>query len=93
MDGTDDYWNWSSLREIDQSAGLAKGSAFRAFKRLLLELREHRDFVVLNAETDDRLVERWRAADRLYRGSLHPVLLAPAAAARVAASLTAAKDR
>lgn len=91
--GTSDYWGWSSLREIDRAAGRAKGSAFRTFKRRLPELVEGRDFVVLDHRRNDGIAARWQAADRLYRGSINPVLLAPATAARVAAAVIAEDAR
>ncbi len=90
MTGTDDYAGWLSMRDLDLAAGQPKGAAFRAFKALLGSLEEGRDFVVLDLETAQALVATLIAQGRLYRGSVHPVLLAPAAAARVQAALTAA---
>jgi hypothetical protein len=74
---------WSSLREIDEAAGAPKGSAFRAFKRLLPELVEGRDFLVAAAATHADLRARLLSSGRVYRNSVNPVLLAPAAAGRV----------
>jgi len=75
--GSDDYSGWLSLREIDAGLGLDKGSAFRAFKRLLPQLLEGRDFVVLDHQHHGALAAKLHAAGRLYRSSLNPVLLRP----------------
>jgi hypothetical protein len=83
----DDYPGWLSLREIDAAHGREKGTAFRAFKRLLPQLQEGRDFVVLDHRSEAVLAAKLHAAGRIYRGSVNPVLLAPAAAARVALAL------
>lgn len=78
-----DYPNWLTLRELDQQVGLPKGSAFRCFKRNIPTLTEGRDFVVLDHQQASGLAARLHAANRLYRNSIHPVLLAPAAATRL----------
>jgi hypothetical protein len=85
--GSEDYSGWLSLREIDGAAGLGKGSAFRAFKHLLPQLNEGRDFLVLNHQSHGALSARLHAAGRLYRSSVNPVLLSPEAADRVRAAL------
>lgn len=87
MTGTDDYADWLSMRELDTAAGLPKGAAFRAFKALLGGLEEGRDFVVIDHQTAQALAATLIAQDRLYRGSVKPVLLAPAAAAQVRAAM------
>ena len=93
MSGTDDYAGWRTMRELDEAAGLTKGAAFRAFKALLGDLVEGRDFVVLDHQTAQALAARLIAEDRLYRSSVNPVLLAPLAAARVQATMVALTDR
>lgn len=75
-----DYSGWLSLRELDAELGLDKGSSFRAFKRLLPQLVEERDFVVLDHQRHAATAAALHAAGRLYRSSVNPVLLAPAAA-------------
>lgn len=85
-----DYSDWRSLRELDLEAGLPKGSAFRAFKARLGTLQEGRDFIVLDHQTHAALASALHAQGRLYRSSVHPVLLAPAAAAALAAALRGA---
>jgi hypothetical protein len=87
--GTDDYWSWSSLREIDEASGVDKGTAFRAFKRLLPFLVEGSDFVVLDRRSHDGLAARWQAAGRLYRSSVNPVLLRPPVAEQLSTELQA----
>ena len=75
------------MRELDTAAGRPKGAAFRAFKALLGGFAEGRDFIVLDHRTTQALAARLIAQGRLYRGSVNPVLLAPAAAARVLAAM------
>jgi hypothetical protein len=77
--------DWVSLRELDERLGLAKGAAFRAFKRA--GLTEGRDFRVLDATRDAAEIAQLRARDRIWRSSVNVVLLSPRAAARVAAAL------
>lgn len=89
----DDYSGWRSLRELDECAGLAKGSAFRAFKAALAQLDEGRDFIVLDHQTHAALASTLHAQGRLYRSSVHPVLLAPAAARQLAQQLTMTSKR
>ena len=86
----DPHADWCSLRQLDEEAGLPKGSAFRAFKRCVAELQEGSDFLVLDHNTHAGLAGRLHAENRLYRSSVHPVLLAPHAAARVREILAAA---
>lgn len=81
--GTTDYQGWLSLRELDAELELGKGSSFRAFKRLLPQLREEQDFVVLDHRRHAALAASLHAAGRLYRSSVNPVLLAPPAAAQL----------
>ncbi|MBL6751588.1 MAG: hypothetical protein ISP90_13765 [Nevskia sp.] len=78
-----DFAGWVTLREIDAAQALPKGSAFRAFKRLLPELSEGPDFIVAGPPPYAALRAALAAAGRIYRGSVHPVLLSPAAAARL----------
>ncbi len=89
--GSGDYSGWLSLRELDTELGLDKGASFRAFKRLLPRLVEGRDFVVLDHRQYGALAAQLHAAGRLYRSSVNPVLLAPAAAALVRESLSGAQ--
>ena len=85
--GSDDYAAWFSLRELDTELRLEKGGSFRAFKRLLPQLQEGRDFVVLDHQHHSTLAAQLHAAGRLYRSSVNPVLLAPGAAALLRQSL------
>lgn len=87
----DDYSTWRSLRELDEQAGLPKGSAFRAFKRCLPQLHEGRDFIVLDHQTQATLAARLHGEARLYRTSIHPVLLAPTAAETIRQALREAR--
>lgn len=83
------YAGWLSLRELDHAAGLPKGSAFRAFKQLLPELVEERDFVVVDHARHAALGAALHAAQRVYRSSVNPLLLSPATAAALGATLQA----
>ena len=74
------YPGWLSLRELDRELGLDKGASFRAFKRLLPQLVEQHDFVVLDHQRHAATAAALHAAGRLYRSSVNPVLLAPGAA-------------
>lgn len=71
----------TTFRELDQSFGLPKGSAFRAFKRLALT--EGRDFRLLRAGPDSDEIEALRRAGRIYAASVNVVLLTPAATDRL----------
>lgn len=79
--------DWYTMQDLDTAAGRAKGTAFRTFKRLRDGLAEGRDFVVLEHYREDPLGARLLAAERIYPSSVHPVLLAPAAAREVLARL------
>lgn len=70
----DDY---RSIRELDETLGMPKGTAFRLFKRNLESLNENEDFVVLYADSDAEVIARLKAADRLYSQSRNVVLLSP----------------
>lgn len=73
---------WVTLRELDARLGLAKGAAFRAFKRSAFA--EGADFRVLDATSQASEIDALRRAGRIYRGSVNVVLLSPAAAERLA---------
>ncbi len=90
MTGTSDYSGWLSMRELDEAAGLPKGSAFRAFKSLAGDLAEGPDYVVLDHRTAEGLAASMTVEGRLYRSSIAPVLLSAATAARVRSAMTAA---
>lgn len=87
--GTSDYSGWLSMRELDEAAGLPKGSAFRAFKALAGDLAEGTDYVVLDHRTAEGLAASKTVQGRLYRSSIAPVLLSAAAAARVRSAMAA----
>lgn len=76
-----------SFRELDECSGRIKGSAFRAFKRIEAELLEGRDFRLLRQGTDDAEIALLRQQNRIYRSSVHIVLLSEAAATRVLKTL------
>jgi len=72
-----------TFRELDQRLGTVKGTAFRAFKRLLGELREGSDFLRLDAVADaDQIAELHKLA-RIYPSSVNVVLLFGSACHRV----------
>ena len=71
------YQDWLTLREIDQQRQQSKGTAFRQFKALAPQLREARDYLVLNPEQHRDSIEQLRSAQRIYAGSVHAILLSP----------------
>ena len=78
---------WRTLKELDADAGLPKGSAFRAFKRLEPDLREGDDFRVLRPGADDAEIAALRGAGRLYGASRVAILLEVETARAVRAAL------
>lgn len=70
-----------TLREIDESLGWTKGSAFRCFKRLAETAREGQDYWVFAPQTPEFTALR----ARLYPGSQRAILLSPNLAAQLAA--------
>ncbi|HEX4895529.1 MAG TPA: hypothetical protein VFV11_04285 [Solimonas sp.] len=80
------YHGWQTLRELDLRLGAAKGTAFRAFRRLESRYAEGSDYVLLDASHSPELLAALRAADRLYRSSPRPLLLSPALADAVLAA-------
>jgi len=64
-----------SFRELDEQAGVPKGSAFRLFKRLEPQLQEGRDFRLLYPGSDDTEIAGLRQQQRIYASSVNVVLL------------------
>mgnify|MGYP001552049369 FL=1 len=69
--------------ELDQRWQARKGTAFRAFKRALPELREGVDFRCLQSRRHAAEIAALRAAGRLYASSVNAVLLSPTGVARL----------
>lgn len=67
-----------SFKEIDRLHQCAKGTAFRAFKRLGRRLTEGEHFCYLNAETHAAEIEALRQASRIYTSTVNAVLLTKA---------------
>jgi len=80
----DEFW---TFKDIDTHHGCGKGTAFRAFKGLLAELREGEDFHYLGADDHGAQIQRLRAAGRLYASTVNAVLLTPAGYRRLAGRL------
>lgn len=76
-----------TFRELDAEHGLAKGSAFKAFKALAAELVEGVDFHCCDRR--DTAADWQRLASRVYPGTSNAVLLGPRARAAIAALLQA----
>lgn len=74
---------WATLRDLDQAAGMPKGTAFRAFKQLESSWREGADYRVLRPGRDDAELLALRGSRRLYAASRVGVLLSPGAATAV----------
>jgi hypothetical protein len=85
------FGEWRTLRELDAQAGVAKGTAFRAFKRLSPDWAEARDYRVLSPDTQSGAIEALRAAGRLYGASRVAILLSPGAAQQVAQFIASRK--
>ena len=75
---------WRTLRELDAQAGVPKGTAFRAFKRLSPRWAEGRDYRVLSPAEDAAAIEALRAERRLYAASRVAILVSADAARRIA---------
>lgn len=76
-----------TFAELDRAAGLAKGSAFRAFKSVLPALTEGRDFHCCDCRTDDDCCADWIASGRFYRGTVNAVLLTDSGVRAVTSAL------
>ena len=79
-----------TLRQIDQMNAVAKGTAFRAFKRAEPTLEEGVDYFVLDihapgGEAAESLLQRLNAAGALYPSSRVAVLISEKAYARMQA--------
>lgn len=81
-----------SFRELDEQSGRAKGSAFRAFKRLEPTLRVGRDFRLLRADTDAAEIDTLRLHKRIYPNSINIVLLDDGVAERLLKHLRGTPD-
>ena len=77
-----------SFREIDESLGLAKGHAFRAFKQLVGAWTEGVEFVCCDQREHPAAHALLAQRGRLYPGTVNAVLLAPSARAAIIALLT-----
>ena len=69
---------WRTLRELDESAGTPKGTAFRAFKRIEPTLREPLDYRLLRSGDAAAQIGELRGSGRIYDSSRNVVLLSPA---------------
>lgn len=79
--------NCYSFKQLDTAAGAAKGTAFRAFKRLLPELAEGEDYLYLDAEVERETLANLRAQGAIYHSSHHVVLLTERGRQRLIAAL------
>ncbi len=64
-----------TLRQVDRLNGVAKGTSFRAFKRVRDQLIEERDFFRLDASEHGRYIEALRRQGLIYESTIHCVLL------------------
>lgn len=67
-----------SLKEIDESRGQRKGTAFRAFKQVKESFDEGHDFYYLHSVQDAEEIEILRAAGRIYQTTVNAILLTEA---------------
>jgi BolA protein len=82
-----------TFRLLDQHYGLPKGSAFRAFKRVLPGLAEGIDFERLDALDAAARIGELKRRERVYRTSRHVVLLSAAARTAVERELRSSTGR
>ena len=75
--------DWITLRECDEAENAAKGSAFRAFKRIEAQWSEPRDFRVLHHDHDRSAIDALRMRQRIYASTVNLLLLSPALATAV----------
>ena len=68
------WTDYHTLKEIDEACALPKGSAFRAFKRLLPELREGGDFLWLEAGVHAPEIAALKRDGRLYPTTVNALL-------------------
>jgi hypothetical protein len=86
------YRDQVTLQEIDRTAGLAKGSAFRAFKRLVADLAEGIDYQVLDHQQARETIAELRLQGRIYASSVNVIVLSKPAAARIQSAATEASS-
>ncbi len=86
------YRDQVTLQEIDRTAGLAKGSAFRGFKRLVANLAEGIDYQVLDHQQARETIAGLRSQGRIYASSVNVIMLSKPAAARVQSAATKASS-
>lgn len=72
-----------TFRQLDARRGLAKGSAFRAFKRARPGLVEGRDFLWLDGVEHAELLQELHRAQQIYPGTVNLTLLAPETCSRL----------
>ncbi len=77
--------DWT-FKELDQAAGLPKGSAFRAFKSLALV--QGRDFQVLTPAGNAAAIAELKRSGRVYASSITVVLLTAHGQQAVTAALS-----
>lgn len=63
-----------TLKEIDQSRDVPKGTTFRAFKQLLEGFDEGHDFYYLSASQDAEEIEALRLSGRVYQTTVNALL-------------------
>ena len=69
--------------ELDRRWQARKGTAFRAFKRALPDLREGIDFIYLHAHRQADEIAALRVAGRIYASSVNVVLLSATGIAKL----------
>lgn len=64
-----------TFKEIDQQLGCAKGTAFRAFKRVTPSLQQDQDFFYFSAARQADQIDKMRQSGRIYQTTVNAVLL------------------
>lgn len=75
MANLDKTW---SLKEIDRSLEVQKGTTFRAFKQLQDGFAEGQDFYYLSGSEDADEIDELRASGRVYASTINAVLFTQA---------------
>lgn len=87
--------NTTSLKELDESLAVNKGTSFRLFKGVLTHLEQGQDFLYLDAnKVDDAvIIQQLKASKRIYGSSTHAVLLSDTLVTKLKGLYSVVKDQ
>lgn len=75
--------DWLGLRALDLRAQTAKGSAFRAFKKLRAQWQEGVDYCALDHQQHRAQIETLKNTGQSYASSINVVVVSAALGARI----------